>query len=98
MGHRNLDGFHIQLFREIDGTADAFARLARQSQNEVAMDGESELVAIFRELARALNCSALLDVLENLLIPGLVADNQQTAAGVPHSFQRLVIRGDPRRA
>src|SRR5262249_23759591 len=37
MRERNLDGFDIQFFGEVDGVADRLAGLARQAQDEVSM-------------------------------------------------------------
>ena len=45
MRDRNLDGFHVELFGEIDGAADGFAAFARQAENEVAVDDQAELLA-----------------------------------------------------
>ena len=57
-----------------------------------------ELVAVLGELAGALDGGALLDVLQDLLIARLVADDEQAAAGFLHGLQRLVIGGDARGA
>ena len=69
-----------------------------QTENEVAMDDQSELLAVLGELARALDGRALLDVLQDLLIARLVADDEQPASGFLHRLQRLVVGGHARRA
>ena len=48
--------------------------------------------------ARALNGGALLDVLEDLRIAGLEADDEQAAAGFLHGLEGVVIGGDARGA
>ena len=50
------------------------------------------------EVARALDGGALLDVLEDLRVAGLEADDQQAAAGFLHGLERLVVGGDARGA
>ena len=62
------------------------------------MNDKSQLVTVFGELARSLDSGAFFDVLQNLLVAGLVTDNQQPAARFLHGFERLVISGDTRRA
>src|SRR6516165_2148035 len=62
------------------------------------MDDEPKLVAVLGELARAFDRRAFLDVLQNLRITRLVADDQQAAARLLHGLERLVISGDARSA
>ena len=62
---------------------------ARQAQNEGAVDDDAELVAVLGEAARHVDPHALLDVVQDLLIAGLVADQQQAQAIVLHHLQRL---------
>jgi hypothetical protein len=45
----NLDGFGVQPLGEIDGLADALARLAGQPDDEIAVDQQAELLAVGRE-------------------------------------------------
>ena len=59
---------------------------------------EAEVVAVLGEGARALDGCALLDVLEDLRIAGLEADDEQAAAGFLHGLQRVVVGGDARGA
>ena len=46
MRDRNLNGFDIEFLREIDRPANAFAGLARQAEDEVAVDRQSKFVAV----------------------------------------------------
>ena len=96
--HRNLDGFHVEFLGEVDGAANGLLGLAGQAEDEVAVDDQAELLAVLGELARALDGGALLDVLQNLRVARLVADDEQAAAGFLHGFQRLVVGGDARGA
>ena len=50
------------------------------------------------EVAGALDGGALLDVLEDLRIAGLEADDEQAAAGFAHGLERVVVGGDARGA
>jgi hypothetical protein len=49
-------------------------------------------VAVLDEVAGALDGGTLLDVLKDLRIAGLEADDEQAAAGILHGFQRVTIR------
>ncbi len=53
------------------------------------MDGDAELVAVLGELLGHLDAHALLDVVQDLLVAGLVADQQQPQAAVLELLQRL---------
>src|SRR6202011_801182 len=68
MSYGNLDGLDIQFFRKLDGVADGLPSLTRQSQNEVSMDDQAQLVTILGELTSPFNGRAFLDVLQNLLV------------------------------
>ena len=85
MRHRDLDGFDVQFLGEVDGVVDGLAGLARQAQDEVAVDDQAQLVAILGELAGALDGRALLDVLQDLLIAGFIADDQAAGSPLPSS-------------
>lgn len=84
--YRDLDGFDVELFGERDSVVDGFARLTGQAKDEVAVNDQSELVAIFGELARPLNRGALLDIFQDLLVAGFITDDQQAATGLFHRF------------
>ena len=94
MRQRYLDGVHIQLLGEIDGAPNGFFGLARQAEDEVAVNDEAEFLAVPGEVPRPFDGRALLNVLEDLLIARLVAHDQQAATGLFHCLQRLVIRSD----
>ena len=47
------------------------------------MDQDAEIVAVAREAPRPLGGDALLDVLEDLLVTGLVADDDEPQSVVP---------------
>src|SRR5271157_685045 len=98
MGDGDLDGFRVQPLGEIDGLADALARLARQPDNVVAMNQQAELLAVGREALGHLHGGALLDVLQDLRVARFVSHNQQPAAGFLHGSQGLVIGGHARGA
>ena len=52
------------------------------------MDRDAELVAVLGEAARDVDPHALLDVVEDLLVAGFVADQQQPQAVVAQHFER----------
>src|ERR1022692_1138063 len=61
-GQRYLYRVRIDLFGEFDRLFDRFGRLARQAQNERAVNQNSELAAVFAESPRNVGAQALLDV------------------------------------
>ena len=98
MSDRNLDGFDVEFLREIDRPANAFTGLAGQAKDEVTVDGKSKLVAVLGELTCALDRGALLDVLQDLRIARLEANDQEAATCFAHRLQRFVVGGNTRRA
>ena len=79
-GQRHLDGVRIDLLGELDGLLDRLAGFAGQAEDEGAVDRMPSLrqSAVKR---RAMSVrSALLDVVQDLLVAGLVADQQQPQA------------------
>ena len=98
MGDGNLDGFDVQLFGEIDGPADGFAAFAGETKDKISVHHQAKLVAILGELAGTLDGGALLDILQNLLVAGFIAHDQQTATGFLHGFQSFVVGSDTRGA
>ena len=66
-------------------------RLAGQAEDEGAVDLDAELVAVLGELLGDLDPHALLDVVQDLLVAALVADQQQPQAVVRSTFS--VSRG-----
>ena len=88
-GQRHLDGVRIDLGGEADGLLDGLAALAGQPEDEGAVDGDAELVAILGEAPRHVDAHALSDVVQDLLVAALVADQQQPQAVVAHHFERV---------
>ena len=86
---RDLDGVRIDLGREADRLLDRLLALARQAEDEGAVDGDAELVAILGEALGDVDQHALLDVVQDLLVAGLVADQQQAQAVVAHDLEGL---------
>ena len=64
--------------------------LARQPEDEGAVDHDAELAAVLGEAARDVGAQALLDVQQDLVVAGFVADQQQAQAVFLHDLQRLV--------
>ncbi len=71
---------------------------AGQAEDEVGVDDEAEVVAVLDEVAGALDGGTLLDVLEDLRIAGLEADDEQAAAGFLHGLEGVAVGGDARGA
>jgi hypothetical protein len=90
----NLNGFHVQRFGKVDGVADRHPGFAGKPQDKVAVDGQTEIVAVLDEGACTFNGCTLLDVLEDLRIARLEADDEQTAARFFHRLQRVVVGSD----
>src|SRR5690349_4550805 len=65
---RDLDGLYIQFFRKIYALADGLSCFARQADDEVAVNGEAQLLAVSSEAASHVDGGALLDVFQDLLI------------------------------
>ncbi len=98
VGHGDLDGLAVQDLGEVDCVADGLFGLTRQAEDEVGVDDEAEVVAVLDEVARTFDRGTLLDVLEDLRIAGLEADDKQTAASFLHGLEGVVVGGDARRA
>ena len=98
VGDGDLDGLAVELLGEVDGVADGFLGLAGEAEDEVAVDDEAEVVAVLDEVACALDGGALLDVLEDLRVAGLEADDEQAAAGFLHGLEGVAVGGDARGA
>src|SRR6266699_6124060 len=98
VSHRYLNGLDVEFLRERNRILYGLAGFSRESQDKVTMNYQPEFVSIFCKLASALNRGSLLDVFQNLLVARFVADDQQSASGFFHGFQRFVISGYARRA
>ncbi len=87
-GERHLDRVRVDLHRVADRLLDRLLGLARQPEDERAVDDDAELVAVAREAARDVDEHALLDVVQDLLVAALVADEQQSQAVALHDLER----------
>src|SRR4030095_8342968 len=79
-GERHLDGVGIDLLDELDGFADRLLRLAGEADDEGAVHLDPQRVTVRGELAGPLDLHPLLDVVEDLLAPGLEAHGEQPEA------------------
>ena len=91
MRNGDLNGLNVEFLGEINGSADALAAFPGKAENKVAMDDQPQLPGVFCELARPLHGCAFLNVLENLWIAGLIANNQQAASSFALRFQSLIV-------
>src|SRR5277367_1062850 len=96
VGHGDLNGLAIKPFGELDSVADRLPGLARQAQNEVAMDNQLKLLAVMGEVERSLDACSLLDVLQDLRIARLEPDDEQSTASLFHGLERVKVGGDAR--
>src|SRR6266852_6033442 len=71
-----------------DGFFDRLLGLAGEAEDEGTVDRDAELVAILGEAARDIDPHALLDVVEDLLVAGLVADEQEAQPVVAQNLER----------
>ena len=88
-GQRRLDGVRVDALGEGDRLLDRLPGLAGQADDEGAVDGDAEVVAILGELLGHLDAHALLDVVQNLLVAGFVADEEQAQAVLLEYLQGL---------
>ncbi len=98
MSHRYLNGLDVKFLRERNRILDGLAGFPGKSQDKVAVNYQPEFVGVFCKLASTLNRCPFFNVLQDLLVAGFVADDQQSASGFFHGFQRFVISGYARRA
>src|SRR5215468_5064029 len=93
----------IDLLREADRGLDRLARLARQAQDERAVDRDAERARRAGEVTRAIEPRALAHVVEDRLAARLIADEQKSQAVVAKDLEtgrrhvRLGVAG-PRHA
>src|SRR5215510_2706885 len=92
MRDRDLEGFRVQLLGIGDCLTNRFARFTRQSDDEISMNPDACAFAVLDKLQSALRRDSFLDILENLFVSGLEADNKKSAAGISHDSQGLVIK------
>ena len=89
-GDRYLNRVGVNVAGEADGFLDGLRGLAWQSQDERAVDLDPERLRALRELAGDVQANALLHVVQDLLVAGLVSHEQQAEPVVLHDLQRLV--------
>ena len=77
-GH--LDRMRVDLLGEFDRLPDGLRSLARQAEDERPVDDDSKLAAVLGEATGDIDQHALLDVMQDLLVAALVADEQQPTA------------------
>jgi len=82
-GQRDLDGMRVDLPREADGLRDGLPGLAGQAQDEGAVDGDAEVLGVPREAAGRIEPHSLLHIVEDALIAGLVAHEEEAQPIVP---------------
>src|SRR5262249_27659545 len=89
-GQRDLDGGRVDFASEADRLLDGLTRLAGQPEDEGAVDGDPEVFAVAREAARKIRTNALFDVVEDLLVARLVADEHEPEAIVLEDLEGFV--------
>src|SRR5580658_4218364 len=94
VGHGYLNSLDVKLFGKSDRGVNGFVSFTREAEDEVAVNHQAQLVTILSELAGALDSRAFLDVLEDLLVARLVADDQQTATRFLHGLQSFIVGRD----
>src|SRR5215472_18824154 len=67
-GQRDLNGVGIDLTGEADGLLDGLARFPGQAEDEGAVDGDAESLAVAGEAPGHVEPDPLLDVVEDLLV------------------------------
>src|SRR5439155_1426382 len=90
-GERDLERLGLHLAREAHGLLDGVAGLAREAQDEGPVDQDAELVAVPGEATGALDAHPLADVLQDLLVPRLVADDEEAEPAILQDFQGLAV-------
>src|SRR5579883_1656692 len=79
----------VYFLGEADGFLDGFPGLAGQTENEGAMDGDAKFPAVLGETLGDVDAHALFDVVQNLLVSGLIAHQQKPQAIILQNFERL---------
>src|SRR6516162_7399100 len=88
-GERNLNGMRIYFSRKSNRLLDRFSRFARKAENEGSVNRNAQLMAVLGELPRHIDAHPFADIVKNLLVPGLVSDQQKPQPVVPHDLQGL---------
>src|ERR1700733_2110088 len=95
MGNGDLNRLAIEFLGEPDRVADRCLGFAGKTENEVSVYDEAKGLAVPDKGACSLDGCALLDVLENLGIPGFKTDDEQPAPGFLHRLECFIVGGDP---
>ncbi len=64
----NLDGFDVEFLGKVDRTTNRLVCFAGEAEDEVSVNRQAQLMAVFCKLFGTLDGGALLDVFENLRI------------------------------
>ena len=86
MRHRHLNCFGIEFLGEVDRLLDRFLAFPRQSDDEIAVDADAELLAVLDEGAGHLHRRALLDVLQDLIVARFETHDEQPAPASAIAF------------
>src|SRR5579883_1420236 len=84
---RHLDRLRLDIAGKANGFANRLGCFAGQPENKRAMNGDAQLPAIAGEFACDVDAGSLLDVIQDLLNAGFVADEQQPQAIVTKDLQ-----------
>src|SRR5215469_3175863 len=79
----------IDLARVLYRLLDGLPGLARKPHDEGSMDGDSQFAAVLGELSGELEADSFLDIVQDLLIAGFVAHEQQPQAVIPQHLERV---------
>src|SRR5262249_22244097 len=87
---RDLDRVRVDLPRKADRLPDRLSRLAREPDDEGAVDSDAELVAVLGETASDVDPRPLANIVEDLLAAALVPDKAEAQAVLLQDSQSLV--------
>src|SRR5436190_21871722 len=73
-GH--LDCLDVEFLCEIERALDCLLRFSRQADDEVPVNPDADLFAVFSKFPGLFDCSALLDVLQDLRIARFKSDDK----------------------
>src|SRR6266545_3823974 len=87
-GERHLDGVGVELAGEPDRLRDRLPRLAGQAEDEAAVDGDPEVMAVIGEPPHDVEADPLLDVVQDHLVSRLVAHQEEPQPVIPEHLER----------
>ena len=82
MGDRDLQRFRVHCLGIFDRFADRFAGLAGETDNEICVNLDAQLVAVFGELQRALRRNPFFDIFQDLFITRFKTNDEQATARI----------------